>query len=189
MSATMDYRQAFEVYVYVPYRDAVYRLALRKMPNADFAEDAVQEVFARALQAFGQVKEPGRIREWLFGIAGNVMADTYRQIYQTERHNDAMIEARGNFQNNTPMELRVVLLQEIGTLPETLQETLLLSFEDDLSSREIAERLDIAEGTVRWRLSEARRELKSKLVERLQDKPELAVILGIGEETNDLTAR
>lgn len=177
------------MHVYIPHRDAVYRLAIRKMPSIDLAEDVVQEVFVRAFQSFCQIGDPKQIHAWLFGIAGNVMSDIYRRVYKIEHHNEAIAAQSAAGRKSTPMELRIVLLQEMGALPEPLQETLLLSFENELSSREIAQRLDIAEGTVRWRLSEARRELKIKLIRRIQDMPNLADELGIGEENHDLTAR
>ena len=70
-------RQAFAA-LYDRYFDAVYRYCYVRLGNQERAEDAVQQIFVRAMEAVGRYQEAGRFRSWLFTIAHNVVADELR---------------------------------------------------------------------------------------------------------------
>jgi len=61
------------------------------------------------------------------------------------------------------------VLTEISELSPTLRLTLVLATVEGLPYREIAELLDIPEGTVAWRVNEARKKLKARL--EMDDDP------------------
>lgn len=174
MDGESAYRKAFETRVYEPHKDTVFRLALRKTGNPELAEEVVQEVFVRAFQGLAGLSDPGRVGEWLSRIAGNVVADIYRERSVHARHEAHIRQAKGARPPDRSAVLREVLLSEVDQLPENLREPFLLFYENNLSSDEIGRRLDIAEGTARWRVSEARKALRDRLQRRSQDVPELA---------------
>ena len=60
-------------------------------------------------------------------------------------------------------ELQRTVKQLIGTLPRKLRDALLLAGSGDYSYEQIGSMLGIPVGTVKWRVSEARRVLKKKL--------------------------
>ena len=60
-------------------------------------------------------------------------------------------------------DLQRTVKQLIGTLPRKLRDALLLAGSGDYSYEQIGSMLDIPVGTVKWRVSEARRLLKKKL--------------------------
>lgn len=174
MSATdTAYRKAFEEQIYLPYRNGIYRLALRKSGSVTVAEDVVQEVFVRAFSSLATLDDPLRIREWLMRIAANVVADVFRGREIYTRHEEGIRQTAMQRTDNRVETLRDVLLAEIHALPEDLRETFLMSFEEGLASAEVARILNLAEGTVRWRLSEGRKALRAGLRARLHDVPEL----------------
>jgi RNA polymerase sigma-70 factor (ECF subfamily) len=71
-------RQAFAA-LYDRYFDAVYRYCYVRLGNQERAEDAVQQIFVRAMEAVGRYQEAGRFRSWLFTIAHNVIVDMRRE--------------------------------------------------------------------------------------------------------------
>lgn len=167
------YRKAFEERIYLPYRDAVYRVALRKSGNVTIAEDVVQEVFVRAFSSLAMLDDPSRIREWLLRIAGNVVADLFRSRAVHSKHEAGIRQSAVSREDVQVESLREVLLCEINALPPDLRDTFLMSFEEGLPTTAVAVQLQIAEGTVRWRLSEGRKALRNKLQNRLEEYPEL----------------
>jgi len=75
--------QAF-AHLYVRYVDPVYRYCYRCLVTRETAEDATSLVFAKALAALPRYRADGpSFRSWLFAIAHNVIADTYRAGHPT----------------------------------------------------------------------------------------------------------
>jgi RNA polymerase sigma-70 factor (ECF subfamily) len=72
--------------------------------------------------------------------------------------------ARSQEQGLARDELHQAVKQLIGTLPRKLRDALLLAGSGEYSYDQIGRMLDIPVGTVKWRVSEARRVLKKKLV-------------------------
>ena len=117
--------------------------------------------------------DPLRIREWLMRIAANVVVDVFRGRDVHTRHEEGIRQTVLQRTGSQVEILREVLLAEIHALPGDLRETFLMSFEEGLPSVEVARVLNLAEGTVRWRLSEGRKALRAGLRARLGEIPEL----------------
>ena len=67
-------RQAFTA-LYESYFTPIYRYCYARLGNQQRAEDAVHQVFIRALEAFDRHHDAGRAQQWLFVIAHNVVVD------------------------------------------------------------------------------------------------------------------
>src|SRR5919197_436680 len=63
---------------YDQHRSEVLRL-LRRRLGAERADDAFQETFLRALQAYGRLAHGEHLRAWVLTIARNVATDTLRR--------------------------------------------------------------------------------------------------------------
>jgi RNA polymerase sigma-70 factor (ECF subfamily) len=57
----------------VPHLPAVYRLAVRLTGSVVVAEDLTQETYLKALQAFPSLRDPSRVRAWLFQILSRLV--------------------------------------------------------------------------------------------------------------------
>jgi RNA polymerase sigma factor (sigma-70 family) len=64
---------------YEQHRSEVLRL-LRRRLGAERAEDAFQETFLRALQAYRRLDHGEHLRAWVLTIAKNVAVDTLRRV-------------------------------------------------------------------------------------------------------------
>ncbi len=73
---------------YAEHRSEVLRL-LRRRLGAERAEDAFQETFLRALQAYGRLEHGEHLRAWVLTIAQNVAIDTLRRTRPTSELVDA----------------------------------------------------------------------------------------------------
>ena len=55
------------------------RFIAKRVPDEQDAEDLLQEVFLRAHASVHDVRDPGRVRPWLYRVAANAVADYYRE--------------------------------------------------------------------------------------------------------------
>ena len=62
----------------LPHLRALYGLALRLTGDASAAEDLVQETYLKGLQAFVTLRDPDRVRPWLFQILSRLVTDRRR---------------------------------------------------------------------------------------------------------------
>lgn len=139
-----------------------YALSLTQDPAA--ASDLVQDCVLKALEKRHQYEKDTHMRRWLFTILRNQYLDQWRQ--RTRRGTHVPVEECSSASLSQPacqddwMELMTChrKIAELGTYDRSI---LLLSVFSPLSHKEIAEALDIAEGTVRSRLSRARAYLRA----------------------------
>ena len=61
--------------LYDQYFPLIYRYCYIRLGSHERAEDTTHQVFVRALEAFPRYEETGRVREWLFAIAHNVVVN------------------------------------------------------------------------------------------------------------------
>ncbi len=65
--------------VYCEYRECILRYLVRRVSDAQLAEDLTQETFVRAFKAFPAMPDDLRLRPWLYRIATNLAYDALRR--------------------------------------------------------------------------------------------------------------
>lgn len=146
---------------------AAHVVALAVLGDPADAEDACQDAFVRALERLEQCRDPERFRAWLLQIVRNHarnlrrgrtlrrMLSLDRALSVASRDDPSRAAERG--------ELRDRLSELLERLPEVQRTVLLLHDLEGWRHREIADDLEIPEGTVRYHLSLARRTLRAQL--------------------------
>lgn len=166
-------RAAFGALVRLHQR-RVYACALQMLADAGEAEDAVQETFLRAWRAIDRFEGGSRLSTWLYRICVNVCLNTIRRRRRvaasdiadprlpepsadpTQGRNDPGLSAEST-------QLYRRLARALDGLSETLRVTVVLVLVQGLPHKEAAELLGCPEGTVAWRIHEARRRLRDML--------------------------
>ncbi len=140
---------------------------LRRRLGAELAEDLAVETFATALAKVRSFDlDRADARPWLFGIAAN-LARTHqraerRQLIAYARSGvDPVVEDA--FGDVLTCDAERALAAALAALSTIDREALLLYAWADLSYREIAEAMRIPVGTVRSRLSRARKQMREAL--------------------------
>lgn len=151
----------------------VYRIAYSVVRNASEAEDAVQEVFLRALRHGKKFAGVSDRKAWLAQIAWRVAVERRTRNTREAARNE---ETFGNdsFQSREHGAEQVLLekerseflMQLISALPDELRDPLVLSALEELSPREIGSVLAISEAAVRSRAFRARQILRERLMAR-----------------------
>ncbi len=160
------------------HRRAVFRAALAAVGSPIEAEDVAQEAFITAFQKLGTFRGDASFKTWLLAIAWRKAIDrrkstvrwlqrlaSPRPIEGEERNQMEELAGTHRTQEEALLggELRRELRTLISTLPRNLRDALMLACSGEYSYEEIGEMLAIPVGTLKWRVSEARRILRQKL--------------------------
>lgn len=142
--------------------DFIYRVAYRLLGQRADAEDLAQDVCVRLPGLLSQYAGRGSVRAWLGQITLNAGRDRLRQRARRPQVSAEVLEDMAATSSTAEQVYLQQVWRMIGQLPDTLRDTLLLSVEG-LTQAEIAVALDCKEGTVAWRISEARAQLTARL--------------------------
>jgi RNA polymerase sigma-70 factor (ECF subfamily) len=157
------------------YKDYVYRIALLVLRNSGDADEAVQETFLDVMRALPRYRLEGEahFETWLYRVTVNRCRMRLRGSRPPSADWDELAE---KLQTADPghdpqvalqqSELRQTLWSSVDALADHHRLVVLLRYLYDLPYREIAEVLEISEGTVKSRLYTAHRRLRQQLAAR-----------------------
>jgi RNA polymerase sigma-70 factor (ECF subfamily) len=160
----------------------VYATALHILGNHADADDATQDAFVRAYRGLATFDGRSDFFTWLYRITVNTALNALRSGTRgaalarkggdEAAHVGGRPEALGQPSADPLNQLQQTgdvqrVLGAVAELSPTLRVTLVLATIEELPHKQIAEILDIPEGTVAWRVNEARRLLRLRLAEDL----------------------
>lgn len=161
------------------YQKRIFRLTFHLVRSGAEAEDVTQETFVRAFQAIGRFDGRSEPFTWLYRIAVNLSLNTLRSrkaSRDSTPSDDPRIEAlltdarpssgRDPATATQQKQLAAALCDGIDALSDTLRTTLILVCIDGLAHEDASKVLGCPEGTVAWRVHEARRKLREYLAQR-----------------------
>lgn len=154
--------QAF-LYILQAAKADLYRTAYAFLKNEQDVLDAIQEVTVRAYQQIHTVREPRYLQTWLVRIMINVCQD---QLKRRERNIPvaAILDA--------PIEESIdafAIDEALQQLTATERELIHIKYFLGLKNKEIAQLLEIPEGTVKSRIHHTLKKLKPLLAEERDD--------------------
>ena len=158
-------------------------LALSGTGDSHAAGDVTQEAFIRAWERLGSLKDPTRFGAWLAGIVRNLAADHRRGSRRMrieaepseERPRPAVESEPSSMLAREDLRQRVNLALE--SLDELSRSAVVLRYYEGLSSREIAELLEVTPAAVDMRLMRARNQLRERLAGDVEETPEPVISL------------
>jgi RNA polymerase sigma-70 factor (ECF subfamily) len=168
---------AFEELVLL-YGQAVYRTALAALGSPLDAEDVMQDTFIVAYRKLSHFRGDASFKTWLLTIAWRCAIrrrqSPARFLYQMVTGSEFLPDLPGREpsaeDSMVAREMRQQLRRLIRSLPARLRDPFLLVVSGRYSYEELSEILDVPTGTLKWRISEARRLLREKL-QRLGHAP------------------
>ncbi len=148
------------------YMRRAFAVAYRLLGNREDAEDLVQETFMAVLQKIDRFERGRPFSPWFFRILVNrgLNARKARAVRATDEIPDHAATAGASPERHAERtELQARLRRAMEALPER-QRVIVQLFElEGFGGPEIAEILEISDGTVRWHLHEARKALRQAL--------------------------
>lgn len=163
---TEDDHAAFALLV-ERWREKIRQLCIRMTGNIHLGDDLAQDVFARVFEKRREFKGASKFSTWLWRIAVNRCYDEMRRPASratTESLDDEsstvvldinVADTRTPRDSLEAQEEAELVRRALMSLPENYRAVLVLRHYENLKLREIAEVLDLPEGTVCSRIAEA----------------------------------
>ena len=163
--------EAFEELVRL-HEKKVYALTLRMCGNPEDARDTAQEAFLSAWRGLPSFRGEAGFSTWLYRLASNAAIDQLRRN-RRQREEASLDAGEMDTPDQSPgpqeaaegSELQRAVADGLASLSEDHRRILLLREYQALSYDEIAQTLDMDLGTVKSRISRARRALRKILLE------------------------
>ncbi len=151
--------------------DRAYGLAHRLTGSHADADDVLQDAWLRAVRGLSQFDGRARFGTWFYSILLRVAADHARRrrrraaVESLTEAPEAQAPAAGADPSERAAagELKDALQQAIRALPVKQRAALVLVAFEGMSYAEAAKVMDCSDGTLAWRVAEARRRLADKL--------------------------
>jgi RNA polymerase sigma-70 factor (ECF subfamily) len=176
-------REAFGLLV-KKYQRRVYAAAFQLTGEHGDADDVAQEAFVRCYRGLPGFDGRADFYTWLHRIVINTALNHLRtrkrmrlaptpDVDETQR--DLPAVAEGSTDPRHALESREVMeavVAALAALSPTLRVTLVLATIEDMPYKKIAETLGVPEGTVAWRVNQARKILRQRLASLLPEAAE-----------------
>lgn len=143
-------------------------ICLRYTRNADRAAEVLNIGFLRILNNLDKYRSDVPFKSWIRRVMINTLINEYKK---EKRHNETVLYVEDLYDSDKYSELNDAIpkldadkiYEMIATLPAASQQVFNLYFIDGYKHREIADMLDISEGTSKWHLNAAREKLKKMI--------------------------
>ncbi len=151
-----EYNQCVDLHA-----DGVYRFILKNIREEDRARDIVQDAFAKMWEKAGTIAFE-KAKSYLFTAAYHTMIDAIRK----DKHQQDYRDHQGDqgYSENDYSDLKEILNEAVGKLPEIQRSVLLLRDYEGYSYKEIGEITELNESQVKVYIYRARVFLKNYLV-------------------------
>ena len=158
------------------HRRKVFNIAYKFTGRHDEAEDLTQDIFLKIFKSLHTFDRRANFQTWLVSVSRNLCIDHYRSVRKERETIDRDVDA-GELMPAAPAQTayqaleqrdRVDLLRKaMAELPPTLREAVVKRDIQELSYQEIADQLNLPEGTVKSRINRGRTEL-ARQVQRIR---------------------
>ena len=178
--------EAFDRFVEY-FRPKIFHYSWLMCGDREDAEEVAQETLLKVFESVDQVRDPAKLKFWVFRVAKNVcLMKRRRSIFAPARELslDEFLPVRNHDGDQVRIEIadwsalpeerarqaemRKMLEAAIRELPEMYRSVILLRDMEELSTQETAQILDVGEDVVKTRLHRARLAIRKTLDEYLR---------------------
>lgn len=156
--------------LYQEHSSYMYAICLRYTKNSDDAEDVMQDGFIKIYHALESFKGDSNIKTWMRRIMVNTAINHYRLKQKLDvKPIDNEVSEVQNFNDNNAISKMSTneLLDVIQELPDGYRMVFNLYSIEGYKHKEIAEMLDITEGTSKSQFAKARHFIQKLISEKL----------------------
>ena len=149
--------------LYLFYAPKVREFVFRLLKNPGEAEDVTQNIFLRVWEKRRELGGTRSLRSYLYTMARNAVFDIFSHSivedkYMQEHINDAPLSEKIETE-----ELALLIAVAVDRMPEQRRRVFSLSRYEELSNKEIAERLNLSVKTVERHMTAALSQLRRLL--------------------------
>ena len=159
--------------VLVDYVDKLLLFSKNRTYSREEAEDLTQEILLQAAGNISSVRDADKFEAWIWGVANNTLSsfrrskgkdrELYSREFDENGDEQAYFDEYPSASESLDQdEIYSILRRNIAYLSASYRDIIVMHYYDNLTCREIAEKLNIPEGTVSYRLSVGRNKLKKE---------------------------
>jgi len=161
----------------LPYRDQLFKTALRLTRSVEESEDLLQETYLKAYRHYHQFTEGTNLKAWLFRILKNSFINNYRRNRNKPQmlDFDELRDSGDGFDEGIPVEqdpefdflgqeLDHEIREALMALPHHYRMAVLMVDLQGLSYQEVADALAVPIGTIMSRLYRGRKKIERALL-------------------------
>lgn len=157
---------------YNRYHKLLYVLAYRYLMNTDMAEDVVQHVFTRLWEFRSEIHVGISLKNYLFTMTKNHVLNLIRNENSAISKNYEIAQSEPVYEDNLietleKKELMDSFYKAVDMLPPQKRSICLMKVEEELTNKEIAERMNLSVNTVKTHYSETLKMLRVYLSKML----------------------
>ena len=145
--------------------DRIHGLAWQLTGSRSDADDIAQDVCCTLVEKIGSFRGEAKFTTWLCGITVNACRDLRRRRRSFSGFTEKLVvlTGLGRGQDGRDLHDAMWLRSAIARLSPALRDAAVLVAGEQLSHREAAEILGVAESTISWRMHEVRRAIGGEL--------------------------
>ena len=150
----------------------MFNIAYKFVGRHDLAEDLTQDVFLKLYKSLGTFDRRANFQTWLISVSRNLCIDHYRSVRKERETINADVDA-SELKPAAPTQSPYAMLEQrdrvrllrvaLDRLSPSLKDAVMMRDIQELSYNEIAERLQLPEGTVKSRINRGRTELARQI--------------------------
>ncbi|MCU0304509.1 MAG: sigma-70 family RNA polymerase sigma factor [Thermoanaerobaculales bacterium] len=161
----------------LPYRDQLFKTALRLTRSVEESEDLLQETYLKAFRHYHQFTEGTNLKAWLFRILKNSFINSYRRAKSRPQmlDFDELRDSGEGLEDTGPVatdpetdllgrELDHEIREAVMALPHHYRMAVLMVDLQGLSYQEVADALEVPIGTIMSRLYRGRKKIERALL-------------------------
>ena len=138
----------------------------KRVTNEQDADDILQEIFIKIHNNIGNLMNENKINAWIYRITRNTITDYYRRNHNnfeiTELPEDLERSIDDDLSANT--EIASCLKGMIDSMPENYKQAIVLTEFQNMTQKELSEKMGISISGAKSRVQRARRMLKEMLL-------------------------
>ncbi len=164
-----------------------YYTAIKITKNPEDAQDILQDSYEKAFTSLNSLKDNSKFQSWFNCIVANncrnYVVKKKPNLFSEYENDEEDVNFEDSLENNDisllphevtdNQETKRLVMKCIDQLPEDQRICVLMFYYDEMSINEIAQVLDISEGTVKSRLSTAKKKLKKEFKKLEEDGTKL----------------
>jgi len=150
------------------YIEKVYGYAINHTYSREEADELSQEILFTVVRELPNLRDASKFEPWLWGVATNVTKSFRRHMGKQRAMYSYDVLSSISYEDsygNGEEGIYDFLRTKIAMLSSTYRDVIILYYYEGLSTKQISRKLMLPEGTVTWRLSEARKRLKKECIE------------------------
>jgi RNA polymerase sigma-70 factor (ECF subfamily) len=152
--------------IWTDFHKELKAFILNKTRNSADTDDILQEVFIKIIRNIDKINQAENLRHYLYGIVRNAINDYFRN----RKHviDNSVIEEKITEEENQSLNTTIAeccIKPFINKLPDNYRDALLITEFQDISQKELAQKLNISYSGAKSRVQRGKEKLKDLLLE------------------------